>query len=106
MIPKPEQQEEATKTEKSSGGLFGFGKKTELKIGSVTSYVHESHVGVASDGSFDLQNIPSDWKTMFKANGIKKKDLKKNPELANKMLKIMEESGGVPPPTPPKPARL
>ena len=66
-----------------------FGKKKEMVIGDVTSYVHESHVGITSDGSFDLKNIPAEWKTMFKANGITKKDLKANPELTNKMLKIM-----------------
>lgn len=99
-IPKPKANTEPKAEEKR--GLFG--KKTEMVIGDVTSYVHESHVGVSSDGSFDLKNIPSEWKTMFKASGIKKKDLMANPDLTSKVLKIMQDSGGnVPPPPPNKP---
>ena len=52
------------------------GKERHFEIGEVTSVVHESHVGIKADGSFDLKNIPPEWKVMFRAAGIRKKDLK------------------------------
>ena len=44
---------------------------------------------------------------MFKSMGVKKKTLKKDPELRAKMFQIMNNARGAPPPpTPPKPKRL
>merc|ERR1712194_822035 len=48
------------------------------------------HVGLNQDGTFDMQNLPSNWKSMFKQAGIKKRDLQ-NPETAGAIMKVIQE---------------
>jgi len=73
-------------------------------------FKHESHVGWTKEGGFDINNIPAEWKKIFKQVGIRRADLENNPELAGQVLDIMqkaeaETSGGLsaapaPPPHP------
>eukprot|EP01128_Nolandella_sp_AFSM9_P000546 TRINITY_DN106_c0_g1_i1.p1 TRINITY_DN106_c0_g1~~TRINITY_DN106_c0_g1_i1.p1 ORF type:complete len:653 (-),score=230.08 TRINITY_DN106_c0_g1_i1:168-2126(-) len=69
-----------------------------------SNFQHTSHVGWTADGGFDINNIPADWKKIFKNNGIRKADLVANPEMAQDMMNIMSNydqgSGGGAPPAP------
>jgi len=71
---------------------------------------HESHVGLSADGSFDIRNIPVEWKKAFKHAGIKKSDLQ-DPKIRTVVFGIMNDHdqqrggkhgvSGLPPPPPP-----
>lgn len=110
--------------EKKKGGLFGGSKKEAQKpmqIGGVTNVIHNQHIGINADGTFDLNNISPEWKAMFryvlafskkkhthtqqltkKTNksrnirqaGIKKKDLE-NPEVAKAIITTIAEQTGM-----------
>jgi hypothetical protein len=55
-------------------------------------FKHESHVGWTRDGGFDINNIPAEWKKIFKQVGIRRADLENNPELAGQVLNIMQKA--------------
>ena len=85
---------------KGNKGFGGFGgskkrkaakKKGAIKVGNVMNVVHNAHVGLNSDGSFDLNNISPEWKQLFRQAGIKKKDLA-NPEVANAIIQTIAET--------------
>jgi hypothetical protein len=54
-----------------------------------TNFKHESHLGWNADGSYDLVNIPKEWKAIFHRAGLTKKDLAQNPSLAENVFQIM-----------------
>jgi len=76
------------------GGFFGGSRKSrgddDIKIGAITQVSHNQHVGLNQDGTFDMQNLPAQWKVMFKQAGIKKRDLQ-NPETAGIIFKTIQQ---------------
>jgi hypothetical protein len=64
------------------GGLFTKKNKkeektrpTKLNISEPKNFVHVSHMGWTKEG-FNEENIPEDWKGIFKKAGVKDEDLK------------------------------
>jgi len=55
-------------------------------------FKHESHVGWTKEGGFDINNIPAEWKKIFKQVGIRRADLENNSELAAQVLDIMQKA--------------
>jgi len=53
---------------------------------------HTSHIGWNADGSYDINNIPKEWKKFFKEIGLKKSALKKDPQLAQEIFQVMSEN--------------
>ena len=55
----------------------GLGKATAVEIGMPTNVKHVQHMGYSEEGGFkfDDQPIPMEWKALFRAAGVKKKDL-------------------------------
>eukprot|EP01091_Cochliopodium_minus_P018658 TRINITY_DN7629_c0_g1_i1.p1 TRINITY_DN7629_c0_g1~~TRINITY_DN7629_c0_g1_i1.p1 ORF type:complete len:438 (-),score=120.26 TRINITY_DN7629_c0_g1_i1:71-1384(-) len=54
-------------------------KKEEVikhEISGPINLKHESHIGWDMEKGFDVRNIPSQWKELFKKAGVKKKELK------------------------------
>lgn len=61
--------------------LKSFGKKEQqprmedVEISGPEGFEHRGHVGWDPNNGFDVKNLPSEWKHLFKAAGLKKKDL-------------------------------
>jgi len=55
----------------------GLAKATAVEIGMPTNVKHVTHMGYSEEGGFkfDDQPIPMEWKALFRAAGVKKKDL-------------------------------
>jgi len=53
---------------------------------------HEGHVGLSAGGGFEIRDIPSEWKQLFRVLNIKKKDLESNPEMAKEVFNIMNDA--------------
>jgi len=82
-----EQLDKSSSPTKSIFGLFRGKSKKEKEpekekgltadmIGDPTDFKHLAHIGFdASTGSFDVKNIPDDWKDVFKKAGISKSQL-------------------------------
>lgn len=81
-------------------GLFGAVKSflgiESSNAASSTSQVsrpknikHLQHIGYDPSEGFKVENIPEEWKSMFKAAGIKPKDVQ-NPETAQAIVQTME----------------
>ncbi|CAK9010597.1 Wiskott-Aldrich syndrome protein homolog 1, partial [Durusdinium trenchii] len=51
-------------------------RSTGPEIGNVTGVVRNNHIALNADGTLDLSNIPSEWKSIFREAGIRKRDLK------------------------------
>mmetsp|Transcript_11191 Transcript_11191/g.12823 ORF Transcript_11191/g.12823 Transcript_11191/m.12823 type:complete len:742 (-) Transcript_11191:358-2583(-) len=73
----------AAKTKEKKKGRFGFMRRKSRKkidddedFGRVVAVEHKGHMGLDENGAFDLDNIPSEWKHMFRKAGIRKADLK------------------------------
>mmetsp|Transcript_17606 Transcript_17606/g.21352 ORF Transcript_17606/g.21352 Transcript_17606/m.21352 type:complete len:428 (+) Transcript_17606:455-1738(+) len=77
---KPKAKKEKKK-KKGKGGFEEF---------QVIGFKQNAHVGMKEDGSFDLKNIPSEWKKLFRQAGIRPKDLK-NVETAKEIIGLIEE---------------
>ena len=81
-------------------GVLGFARSSksrprgvsQIEISGVTQVTHVSHVGIHEDGSFDLANIPTDWKALFKRAGIRKRDLR-DAGTAMAVMAVMNEYG-------------
>jgi hypothetical protein len=54
------------------------------------SFRHVTHIGVAEDGSLDIRNLPVEWIKTFKALGVSKRELARDPELGRSLLEAME----------------
>jgi len=65
-------------------GVSSFGKPTEVK--------QLSHIGFDEKNGFNLDNIPEQWKSII--NGVvgPKKDILKNPNIANRVFNILKEA--------------
>jgi len=81
---------------------------TEEDIGDPTGFKHLSHIGFNPiTGTFDVQNIPTQWKKFFEAAGATQADLE-NKETAAFIVDFVEKEQkrtarkGPPPPPPPK----
>lgn len=48
----------------------------EITISAPEAFEHRSHVGWDAQNGFDVDNLPSEWKALFKNAGLKRKDLK------------------------------
>lgn len=85
-------------TKKEKKGLFGSKpKKKEISgpvVSGVLNVVHTQHIGMNTDGSFDLDNISPEWKALFRQAGIKKKDLA-NPETAKAIVQTIAATTGM-----------
>jgi len=77
-------------------------------VSGPTDFKQVSHIGWSADGGFDINNIPPEWKKIFKTVGISKRRLEENPELANQVLDIMNSTpdpSTIAPPPPPQPGK-
>lgn len=113
------------KTRKDSffGSLFSRSSKEETKvkkvkqpheltaddIGDPEDFRHLAHIGFnATTGTFDEENIPDDWKEVFKKAGITKKQLR-NKDTAGFIADFVKSNApkkkGPPPPPPAKSIR-
>jgi len=89
-------------------------KGRAMVIEGPTNVTHVSHIGWDPRDGFQIRNIPTEWKKLFKDAGIKKSDLK-NPETAAFIYSTVQSAmmsgvaapnmGYVPPP-PPAAARV
>ncbi|PRP85618.1 Wiskott-Aldrich syndrome-like [Planoprotostelium fungivorum] len=88
------------------GGFFSKGDDDidNLAISEPSDFRHMSSIGWnPGEGSFEIRNIPAEWRKLFQAAGITKNDLK-NKDTAAFVMNIIEENGGstsAPPPPPP-----
>ena len=46
-----------------------------MEISAPTNFKHITHIGWDESNGFDVRNLPEEWKSLFKAAGVKKKDL-------------------------------
>jgi hypothetical protein len=87
--------------------------KDDLKISEPRNFRHVSNIGWnPSQGAFEINNIPPEWKKLFQGIGIKKSDLK-DKETAAYIMNVIEEhtpesfskemETGAPPAPPPPP---
>lgn len=103
LVPKPEDDAPASqvqaRTEKKKG-LFGLGSSftskppppPQMEISGVINVIHQQHVGLTKDGEFDFGALAPEWKAVFKAAGVKKKDLT-NPETRRVVMQSIALSG-------------
>jgi len=107
-------EEKKEKPAKKKRGFFSslFHKDEEedeenFEISNPSGFSHASHIGFdAETGGFDTKNIPPEWKKLFQAAGIRKKDLK-DAETCAALVQIMQQndaSAPAAPPAPPAPA--
>lgn len=48
----------------------------DISISAPEAFEHRSHVGWDEQNGFDVDNLPAEWKVLFKNAGLKRKDLK------------------------------
>eukprot|EP00475_Leptophrys_vorax_P011323 TRINITY_DN1782_c0_g1_i2.p1 TRINITY_DN1782_c0_g1~~TRINITY_DN1782_c0_g1_i2.p1 ORF type:complete len:307 (-),score=85.99 TRINITY_DN1782_c0_g1_i2:353-1273(-) len=99
---------------KTGGGLFGFFgspkepvKEVSYEISRPTGVQHIQHIGYdPKKGEWDVNNIPPEWKAIFKNAGISKRDLLDKDTAAGLMMTIKSFQPVAPPapPAPPVPA--
>ena len=61
-----------------------------MEIGAPTNFKHITHIGWDESNGFEVRNLPEEWKSLFKAAGVKKKDLE-NKETAK--IIVQAQSG-------------
>eukprot|EP01006_Ploeotia_vitrea_P039951 TRINITY_DN66392_c7_g1_i3.p1 TRINITY_DN66392_c7_g1~~TRINITY_DN66392_c7_g1_i3.p1 ORF type:complete len:612 (+),score=316.01 TRINITY_DN66392_c7_g1_i3:169-2004(+) len=110
MIPKDESSEAKLKKKGSVSRFFSkmFGKddddEAKVQISKPSNFVHRSHIGFNPETGFNVEDIPDEWKAIFKEAGIKKKDLR-NPETAALIYEVTRhEMKQMIPAAPPVPA--
>eukprot|EP01105_Mastigella_eilhardi_P027731 TRINITY_DN8715_c0_g1_i1.p1 TRINITY_DN8715_c0_g1~~TRINITY_DN8715_c0_g1_i1.p1 ORF type:complete len:427 (-),score=105.91 TRINITY_DN8715_c0_g1_i1:98-1309(-) len=110
-VASPQQAHKAEPAKKGGfGSLFGgmFKKKedTTFAISAPANFEHRSHIGWDPEAGFEIKNIPPEWRKLFQAAGVKKKELKDADTCKMLMQVINDNTGGVslggapPPPTP------
>jgi len=69
-------------------------KEDDLLISEPSNFRHVSSIGWnPNEASFEIRNIPPEWRKLFQAAGIKKSELK-NKDTAAMIRNIIEEHGG------------
>lgn len=65
-----------------------------LEISLPSNFQHTSHIGWTDDATFELRNIPPEWKRFFQAAGIRKRDLE-DPETRRAIFAVLfnQDSG-------------
>lgn len=77
----------------SVGSILLFIEFVDTRVSEGPKNVkHEGHVGLSAGGGFEIRDIPSEWKQLFRVLNIKKKDLESNPEMAKDILNIMHDA--------------
>ena len=78
----------------STGDIRLFLEYTDDRVTSApTNFKREGHIGWSAEGGFDIDNIPPEWKQMFKNMGIRKKDLLEDQSYAKDVFDIMQNAG-------------
>jgi len=67
------------------------------ETGKPTDFKHTHHIGWSASGGFDMNNIPSEWKEVFRQTGITKAALQADQTLAKEVFNIMEQASAAPP---------
>ena len=65
----------------------------ELQISLPSNFQHTSHIGWTDDATFELRNIPPEWKRFFQAAGIRKRDLE-DPETRKAIFAVLFNEQG------------
>ena len=69
-------------------GKAGTTDEELLEISLPTNFQHTSHIGWTDDATFELRNIPPEWKRFFQAAGIRKRDLE-DPETRKAIFAVL-----------------
>eukprot|EP01117_Protostelium_nocturnum_P007191 TRINITY_DN2577_c0_g3_i1.p1 TRINITY_DN2577_c0_g3~~TRINITY_DN2577_c0_g3_i1.p1 ORF type:complete len:421 (-),score=169.96 TRINITY_DN2577_c0_g3_i1:47-1234(-) len=89
-------------------GLFSGSKQDQtdfLPISDPKNFTHPSTIGWnANRGTFEIKNIPKEWKKLFEAAGISNTELQRRGTSKIVMNCIMENTATPPPPPPNPPA--
>jgi len=90
---RPDSSQMVAATQQKKRGLFGgvIGQD-KMEISGVINVVHQQHVGMKNDGTFDMNALSPEWRQFFKAAGVKKSDLT-NPEMARAVMQSIQISG-------------
>lgn len=65
------------------------GEGAPLPVSAPENFRHEGHVGWNPEtGEFEMSRIPASWKKLFKAAGIRKRDLQ-DPETRKQVLQVV-----------------
>eukprot|EP01128_Nolandella_sp_AFSM9_P007201 TRINITY_DN3885_c0_g2_i1.p1 TRINITY_DN3885_c0_g2~~TRINITY_DN3885_c0_g2_i1.p1 ORF type:complete len:592 (+),score=134.98 TRINITY_DN3885_c0_g2_i1:109-1776(+) len=84
---------EAPRVHKVVNRLIRFDTRppSSMKIAGPTDFVHVRHLGFnPKTGTFDSENLPTEWKRMFKNAGITKSDVQ-DPETAAMLVDIIHD---------------
>ena len=65
---RPSQEEE-------EGVEYDMQGRRIVEIGMPTNFQHVMHMGWTAEGGFKVEEMPDQWKQLFKSAGVKKKDL-------------------------------
>ena len=99
----PPAAEAAPEEDNKRGGWFGKKKKDKkeaerpMEIGAPTNFKHVTHIGWDEANGFEVKNLPEEWKSLFKAAGVKKKDLA-NKDTAKLIVQVRGGSIACAPP--------
>jgi len=104
-IPKKDTDKDQEKPKKSSSRSFF--KKLASKITEIASgepeipedfsisdpraFRHEAHIGWDAEVGFEVRNIPSEWRKLFKDAGVKRSDLR-NAETAKFVMQVIGDA--------------
>lgn len=69
-------------------GKAGTEDEELLEISLPSNFQHTSHIGWTDDATFELRNIPPEWKRFFQAAGIRKRDLE-DPETRRAIFAVL-----------------
>ncbi len=87
--PAPERRRSSSRARGSSRLSSSFGgsrhasvsNPQEMQISGPMDVKHVAHMGYSANGGFDLSQLPPEWRMLFKAAGVKKRELM-DPETA------------------------
>ena len=76
----------------------GFARRAKedpdsLQISMPTNFEHRSHLGWTDDATFELRNVPPEWKRFFQAAGIRKRELE-DPETRRAIFAVLFNEQG------------
>lgn len=94
MIPRPAAVVQKQESNGFFTRIFGGGKQKEKpKVSGPTGFKRVSHIGFSADEGFQFADIPEEWRMMFRAAGISKKDLS-TPETAMVIFQTLQSHLG------------